>query len=215
MIYPIGRLTLIQLVLLWIKRINGKNNLKINHSYIVAANHASFVDDLIVPSIVVLTKGRYIHMYVNMKFFKNFFLRKFLEWGRSIPVDVYKSKDAKKVNKNAFNLAIKCLKKGELVGIFPEGHRSMDGKLQKARVGIAKLALNAKVPIIPIGIIGSDKILPKGKRFLRFKRCVVNIGKPMFFDKYYGKENNKKALIKVTTMVMEEIARLSKQKYEF
>ena len=157
-----------------------------------------------------------MHIYCNDKFYKTWILRKFLEWGRCIPIRVdKKSKEGKDINKKAFNLALKFLKKDEPVGLFPEGHRSIDGKIMKAKTGIAKLALTAKVPVIPIGTIGSYEILPKGANLPQLKRCDINIGKPIYLDKYFGKENNQKVLKEVTRLVMKEIAKLAKQKYKF
>src|SRR3989338_4056336 len=125
MVYPIARLTLVPFILLWAKSINGLNNLRKEYPYIIASNHASFFDDLLVPCIVVPAKNSYIHMYVNSRFFSNFFLRKFLEWGRSIAVDVNKEQGSKERNEKAFKLALSCLQKGDIIGIFPEGHRSI------------------------------------------------------------------------------------------
>lgn len=215
MVYPIAKLTLAQFILLWIKKINGTNNIPKDGKFIVAPNHASFFDDMIMPSIIAISMDKKLHNYVNSNYFKNYFLRKFLYWSGSIPVDVKKTKNSKKVNTKAFNLALSYLKKKEPVGIFPEGHRSLDGKLQKAKIGVAKLALTAKTPVLPVGIINSYKILSKGNRFPKFRRIViVNIGKPMCFDKYYG-EINKKNLRLVTNIIMKEIARLSNQEYNF
>ena len=77
------------------------------------------------------------------------------------------------------------------------------------------MALGAKVPVLPVGLIGTFQILPKGKLIPGFKRAVVNIGRPMYFDRYYGKENNKKVLRLVTTKIMKEIARASNQRYDY
>ena len=101
------------------------------------------------------------------------------------------------------------------MGIFPEGTRSIDGKLQQARSGIAKLVIAAKVPVLPIGIIGSHKILPKGKFLPRFKRCKINIGRPLYFKEYYNKKTNKKILEDITRIIMKNIAKLVDQKYNY
>jgi len=101
------------------------------------------------------------------------------------------------------------------MGVYPEGTRTLTGKLQRAKTGVARLALAAKVPVLPIGLTNTFKILPKGKWIPRFGRADVNIGKLMYFDEYYGKENNKKTLRLVTTKIMKEIAKLCGQKYEF
>ena len=73
----------------------------------------------------------------------------------------------------------------------------------------------SKSPVIPIGLIGTFQILPKGNYVPKFKRATINIGKPMYFDKYYKRPITKRLLREVTTEIMKEIARLSSQKYEF
>lgn len=216
MVYPISKRIIPPTILLWARKIRGKENIPRNEIFIVASNHGSFYDDLAIPSIIVLYLNKYLHMYCNDKFYKNFFLRKFLEWGRCIPIRVdEKSKEAKKINEKAFENALKLIKNKEHIGIFPEGHRNIEGKLRKAKTGIAKLALKARVPVLPIGIYGSYKILPKGAKFLKLKRCEINIGKPLCFKKYYGKENNKKVLNLVTKKIMKTIAKLIKQEYNY
>ena len=103
----------------------------------------------------------------------------------------------------------------KIIVIYPEGTRTLTGKLNQGRTGIARLALSAKVPVLPIGVIGTFQILPKGKWIPKLKRAELNIGKFLYFDKYYEKENNKKTLRLVTDIIMKEIAKLSKQKYNY
>jgi 1-acyl-sn-glycerol-3-phosphate acyltransferase len=100
--------------------------------------------------------------------------------------------------------------------IYPEGTRTLTGKLNRAKTGVARLALQAKVPVVPMGLTNTFKILPKGKWIPKFGlKSDITIGKPMYFDKYYGKDDDKKTLRKITTLIMREIARLSRQKYPF
>ena len=126
MVYPIAKLIIPPFIIRCVKRINGLNNIPKSKAFIVAPNHASYFDDLAIPSIIMPLLNKKLHMYVNSRFFKNYFLKKFLYWGGSIPVDVVKTKYSKKVNAKAFNLALSYLKKKEPIGIFPEGHRSIE-----------------------------------------------------------------------------------------
>jgi 1-acyl-sn-glycerol-3-phosphate acyltransferase len=163
---------------------------------------------------VVFQADVHFHIYVNSRFYKSRLLKTFLDHYGCIPVYVEKQKNAKRKNKKAFQKAKEYLGLGEIVGVFPEGRRSLDGKLKKAKLGAAKLALSAKVPVIPIGIIGSYELFPKGKKFPKLKKSViVNIGKPIYFNKYYGKDDDNKALENVTRKIMQEIGKLSRQKY--
>ena len=107
------------------------------------------------------------------------------------------------------------LKKNEITMIFPEGTRSYDGKLKKAYTGVAKITLKSKAPVLPVGIIDSYKVLPRGKILPRFKRCEVKIGKLMNFEKYYKKKINEKILENITRDIMKQIAKLINQKYNY
>ena len=127
---------------------------------------------------------------------------------KAIPIDRGKGE-------KGLNMAVHFLKKGKLICVYPEGTRSLTGRLQEAKTGIARLALITKTPVIPIGLIGTFKILPKGKYIPKLKRATMNIGKPMYFSKYYNKKVTKALLRKITDEIMREIARLSKQKYKF
>lgn len=213
MVYPIGRLIIPPIAKLWIRNINGLKNVPKDKPFIIAANHSSFLDDFAIVPIVLPYINKKVHMYCSDFYYKNKLLAAFLKWAGCIPIAV-KTKN-KKINTRAFKLALKYLKKGEPVGLFPEGGRSIDGRLKPAKTGIAKLALTSKIPVLPMGIIGSYKVFPKGAKFPKFKKFDIKIGKLIYLDKYFGKENNKKVLKEVTTLIMKEIAKLSKQKYEF
>jgi 1-acyl-sn-glycerol-3-phosphate acyltransferase len=213
MVYPIGRFIVPPIVNLWCRKVIGLENVPKDKAFIIAANHSSYLDDFSVTPPVMRRINKKAHMYCNDRFYKNKFLAAFLKWAGCIPVSIQTKN--KEVNKRAFKTAIKYLKKGEPVGIFPEGGRTLDGNLRKAKTGIAKLALTSKIPVLPIGIIGSYDVFPKGAKFPKFKRFDIKIGKLIYFDKYYGKENNKKTLRLVTTKIMKEIAKLTKQKYKY
>lgn len=213
MIYPIVSMPLYPIVKLWVRKVHGKGNIPKDKNFIFVSNHASFFDDIAIPYNFVIGVNRKFHIFVNRRFFNNFFLRKFLNYAECIEVEVYDAPEKRKLNEDAFSKAADYLKKGDLVGIFPEGHRSYDGELQKAKLGAAKLALMSKVAVLPIGIIGSDKILPKRAKFPRFVRCEIKIGKPLYFDEFYNKENDLNTLNKVTDKIMQEIACLTGKEY--
>ena len=78
-----------------------------------------------------------------------------------------------------------------------------------------RLAISAKVPVLPVGVIDSHKVVPKDKLLPRFARCEVKIGKPIYFEKYYNKKLNKKIYEEVTRNVMKEIAKLITQIYNY
>ena len=109
--------------------------------------------------------------------------------------------------------AKRVLAEGELFGIYPEGTRSHDGKLYRGKVGVARLALESKAPVIPVAVVGTDVVAPPGKTFGRFTRPVVRFGKPLDFSRYEGMENDRYILRSITDEIMYEIMRLSGQEY--
>lgn len=215
MVYPIGKLIIPPIYKLWLRKVEGLENVPRDKPFIIAANHASYYDALLLHSIIIPKINRKIRALVNSYYWKPLVSRWFLNWGECIPVYVEHEKDANKKNKAALQEASSYLKKGGIIQIFPEGARSKDGKLQKAKTGVARLALKAKVPVLPIGIIGSNKVLPKSALFPRFARCEVKIGKLIDFGKYFNKKPNNKIFERVTRSIMKEIAKLTNQGYNY
>ncbi len=209
MVYSITKRIFYILTRLWTKKIKGLKNIPKDRNYVIAANHASYVDHLMLSSILAVHLNKKIHYLAKKEHFQTFFQKVWHRYAGAIPIDRQSG------GKKALKTAIKYLKNNKVIGVYPEGTRTLTGKLQRAKTGIARLALTAKVPVLPIGLIGTFEIMPKGQHYPNLKRATVNIGKLMYFGKYYGKENNKKILRLVITKIMKEIARLSKQKYNF
>jgi 1-acyl-sn-glycerol-3-phosphate acyltransferase len=105
------------------------------------------------------------------------------------------------------------LKAGKLLGIYPEGTRSPDGKVYRGRTGVARIALAAGVPVVPCGLIGTQEIMPKNAKrpHLRHVTIVVSFGTPLDFSSYAGKERDRNVLRAVTDEVMDAIVGLSGQ----
>lgn len=209
MAYIIPKLTIIPIVRLYVRKVNGIENLPRKCACIIAANHASYMDHMIIGSYIISHLNRKIHFLAKKEHFDNAFKKWWHDYIGAIPVDRQKG------GKKALKLAIKALKEGKIIAIHPEGTRTLTGKLQKGKTGVAQLVLATKAPVIPIGLIGTFEMMPKGKYIPRFKRAIMNIGKPMHFPDYYNKKINKRILREVTTRIMKEIAKLCKQKYNF
>ncbi|MBW2976366.1 1-acyl-sn-glycerol-3-phosphate acyltransferase [Candidatus Woesearchaeota archaeon] len=208
MVYPIAKITISPIVNLWIKEVNGLQNTP-KCPFIIAANHASYMDHFIIISTFVSHLNKKIPFLAKKEHFNNPIKSVWHKWAGAVPIDRQAG------GKKALKWAVKALRGGEVIGIHPEGTRTLTGKLQKAKTGVARLALLAKVPVLPVGLIGTFEILPKGKYIPKLRRAVMNIGEPLYFDKYYGKKMTKKLLRKVTNDVMKEISKLCKQKYNF
>ena len=105
------------------------------------------------------------------------------------------------------------LAKGEIFGIYPEGTRSHDGRLYRGKTGVARLALETGVPVVPVAVVGTDVVAPPGKTFGTFTRPGVRFGRPLDFSRYEGLENDRYILRAVTDEIMYEIMQLSGQEY--
>ena len=105
------------------------------------------------------------------------------------------------------------LTNGGLLGIYPEGTRSPDARLYRGKVGVARLALQARVPVIPVAMIGTDKVQPIGKRMPNIRRIGMIFGEPLDFSRYYGMEDDRLIQRSVTDEIMYELMRLSGQEY--
>jgi len=209
MVFPIAKIIIPPVVKLWIKEVNGLKNIPEKGHFIVAANHSSYIDNLIIGSIIVPYIDKKIYWLAKKEHFETFFQRLWHNYVGAIPLDRQSG------GKEVLRFAVTALKHKEIIAIYPEGTRTLTGKIQKAYTGIARLALFSKAPVLPIGLTGTFEILPKGKNIPKLKRATMNIGTPMTFEKYYNKKINKKMLREVTTAIMKEIAKLSKQKYNY
>lgn len=216
--YKLTRFLFFLASLPFIKKIGGIKNLFREGPYIIAANHASHIDWLFVFNRFTAIIKRHIHFFATTKYYSNPLFRTYVNWSQGIWTDP-------KIQARSLLTALQYLKHGEILGIFPEGTRSPDGKIKKGKSGIADLALLAKVPVVPVGLIGTHNVLPKGAAFPRFARCEANIGGPLEFKEYYkdydeavdSKDSDriKKIEEEVIRKIMREIARLSNQEYPF
>ncbi|MCK5282673.1 MAG: 1-acyl-sn-glycerol-3-phosphate acyltransferase [Nanoarchaeota archaeon] len=210
MAYQITSRVISLLIKPWTGLCTGIHNIPADKGVILAANHSSYLDHFIVGCSIFLNLNKAAYYLAKKEHFDTFFQRKWHQFLPAIPID------RETCGREALSKAVEHLKKGNLIMIYPEGTRTITGKMNRAKTGVARLALAAKAPVIPMGITNTFKIWPKEKKIPRFgKKADLNIGNPLYFDKYYGKDDDKKALRKVTTLIMNEIAKLSHQKYEF
>ncbi len=201
--------TLQPYVLSLIKEVNGTENIPKTGPFVVVANHESYIDPLLVKG--YLSRDYRINVYYLTKIeaFDNPFKKYFFDSVGSIPVD----RGAK--DEDVLKGAVDVLKQNGIIGIFPEGTRSRDGKLHKGKTGAVRLALAAKCKILPIGINNTYELWPPNQKLpKRRKEVVVNIGKPISLDKYYDTPVTKELLRGLTDMVMAEIGKLCGQEYK-
>ena len=188
----------------------GGENVPDEGAAILASNHLSYADWLFMP----LTLSRRVTFVAKAEYFntpgiKGWFQKKFFAGSGQVPID----RSGASAAEGALSAAKRILGEGDLFGIYPEGTRSHDGKLYRGKTGVARLALETGVPVIPVAVVGTDVVAPPGKKFGSFTRPVVRFGKPLDFSRYQGMENDRFILRSVTDEIMYEIMRLSGQEY--
>lgn len=206
--YDLVKLTIGTLVrLIWVKKVEGLENIPKSGPVIIAFNHQSFFDFLCFVSIC----PRHIHYLSAEKFFSHKLWSLLMRSTSQIKVD------RKDHNKEVLHETIHShLTHGKVIGIFPEGTRSPhENEMLHAFTGVAKYAIKAKVPVIPVGIIGTFEVMAKHDKKPKFKKIVTfRIGKPIHFTEHFHKELNETDYRVLTDKVMKEISNLSGRKYE-
>jgi 1-acyl-sn-glycerol-3-phosphate acyltransferase len=190
--------------------VEGEEHIPEEGAAIFASNHLSFSDSIFLPLMVprrmtFLAKsdyftGRGIKGKATAAFFKGV---------GQVPVD----RSGGKAGEAALNSGLRILRRGELLGIYPEGTRSPDGRLYRGRTGVARMALEAGVPVLPVAMIGTDKAQPTGKKLPKIMRIGIRIGRPLSFARYEGMEDDRFVLRSITDEIMYELMLLSGQEY--
>ncbi|WP_410788452.1 lysophospholipid acyltransferase family protein [Kribbella sp. C-35] len=188
----------------------GAENIPDTGAAIIASNHLSYSDWIFMP----LVLRRRVTFVAKSDYFtgagiKGRFQRGFFKGTGQVPID----RSGGSASEGAMRAGMKVLQRGELFGIYPEGTRSHDGRLYKGRTGVARLALEAKVPVIPCGVIGTDVVAPPGKIVASFASPTVKFGEPLDFSRYEGMESDRLILRAVTDEIMYKIMELSGQEY--
>ncbi|WP_406067625.1 1-acyl-sn-glycerol-3-phosphate acyltransferase [Streptomyces sp. NBC_01020] len=196
--------------LLFRPRIEGLEHIPEDGAAIVAGNHLSFSDHFLMP--VVLS--RRITFLAKQEYFtgpgiKGRLTAAFFRSIGQIPVD----RSGREAGRAAVREGLGVLGRGELLGIYPEGTRSHDGRLYKGKVGVAVMAIQGRVPVVPCAMVGTFEIQPPGQRMPKIRRVTIRFGKPLDFSRYAGLENEKVALRAVTDEIMYAVLGLSGQEY--
>jgi 1-acyl-sn-glycerol-3-phosphate acyltransferase len=196
--------------LLFRPRIEGLEHVPAEGAAIIAGNHLSFSDHFLMPAIL----RRRITFLAKAEYFtkpglKGRMTAAFFRSAGQIPVD----RSGRKAAQAAIEEGLGVLRKDELLGIYPEGTRSHDGRLYKGRVGVAAMALGAGVPVVPCAMVGTFEIQPPGRVLPRIGRVTIRFGKPLDFSRFAGMEGERTVLRAVTDEIMYSILELSGQEY--
>jgi 1-acyl-sn-glycerol-3-phosphate acyltransferase len=192
--------------LMYRPKAEGLENIPEEGPAIIAANHQSFLDDFLLPLVVPRRKVVFL---AKADYFDKWYLRWFFKGANVIPV----RRESKSAAQAALDTGVDALRAGQLVGIFPEGTRSPDGRLYRGKTGVARMALEAQVPIIPVAIHGTFEALPYDRKMPKRGRVVVRFGKPLDLSRHYDSPADRFVLRSVTDEIMYEIMMLSGQEY--
>jgi 1-acyl-sn-glycerol-3-phosphate acyltransferase len=193
---------------LWRPVIEGREHIPPTGPLIVASNHVSFIDSIVIPlavprRVVFLAKAEYWEGRSLASLPRRAFFRAF----EAVPVDRDQQRDAQA----PLTLAAGVLARGDAFGIYPEGTRSRDGRLYRGRTGVGWLALTTGAVVLPVGLIGTDRVQPVGARVPRIRRVRIRFGEPVDPKAYAEGRSPGQARRQLTDDVMGRIAGLTGQ----
>jgi 1-acyl-sn-glycerol-3-phosphate acyltransferase len=186
--------------------VEGREHVPKRGPVILAANHRSFLDSIFIPLVV----HRRVTFVAKAEYFDDRKTAWFFRGCGQIPI----RREGGSASERALASATDVLEQGKVFAIYPEGTRTRDGLLHKGHTGVARLALRCQVPIVPIGLVGTDDVQPVNARMPRlFRRVTIRFGEPIDSARYDGRDNDRLALRELTDEVMYEIGQLSGYEY--
>jgi len=195
------------LMLAFRPKVRGLRNVPAKGPVIIASNHLSFSDSIFMPLVVprkvtFLAKSEYFTSPGLKGFIKKL---TFIALGQ-VPID----RSGGKRSEAALLTGLRLLGQGHCLGIYPEGTRSPDGRLYKGRTGIARMAIESGVPVVPVAMFNTAEIQPTGQVVPKVRRVEMVFGEPIYFT---GDSTDQGVLRAATNQLMDKIAQLSKQDY--
>jgi len=193
--------------LLFRPRVIGRRNVPRRGGVLIASNHLAFIDSIV----LTLVARRSVSFMAKSAYFtgrgvRGGIQRAFFGGVGAVPVE----RGAGSAAQDALDAGLRVLQTGEAFSIYPGGTRSRDGRLYRGRTGVAWLALTAGVPVVPVGVVGTDEMQPGGKGRIRFARVTVRFGEPIDLSGF-GPATSGRARREATDAVMTAIQRLSGQ----
>ena len=190
--------------------IEGAENIPATGGALLASNHLAVADSFFLP----LKLRRRVTFPAKLEYFTQPGLKgKFKKWFFSgmgqIPID----RSSGTAAQAALDTGIRLLREGHLLGIYPEGTRSPDGRLYKGKTGMARMVLEAGVPVVPVAMFDTDKVNPIGSKMWKPHKVHIKIGKPLDFSRYYGLAGDRFVERSITDEIMYTLMELSGQEY--
>ncbi|MEV8266560.1 lysophospholipid acyltransferase family protein [Microbacterium sp. NPDC076911] len=207
--YAMGRMVITPLArLIYRPRIEGRGHVPKSGPVIFASNHLSFIDSIAIP----VAAPRPVHFLAKSSYFegpgfKGWVSNQFFSAIGAIPVQ----RGAGKAALDALDQQRRLLDQDRAVALYPEGTRSLDGRLYKGRTGVAFLALQTGAPVVPVGLVGTDLVMPVGAKMPSVKhRITVRFGEPLELA-HHGPPTSGRARRLATDDIMAAIHSLSGQ----
>jgi 1-acyl-sn-glycerol-3-phosphate acyltransferase len=197
--------------LIWRPFAEGADNIPTDGPAIIASNHLSFCDSFFMPLLV----RRRVTFLAKAEYFttpgiKGWLSRTFFASVGQVPID----RDDTDAARAALNTGVRLLRNGALLGIYPEGTRSPDGRLYRGKTGVARMALEAGVPVIPCAMMNTATIQPTGRRIPKLRpRPSVRFGAPLDFSRHAGMAGDRFVERSITDEIMYALMELSGQEY--
>lgn len=199
------------LIRLWCRpKVEGQHNVPEKGGAILVSNHLAVADSFLMP----LTLSRRVTFLAKREYFtgkglKGALKRSFFYGVGQVPID----RSSGAAAQAALDTGERLLREGRLLGVYPEGTRSPDGRLYKGKTGVARMALETNVPVVPVVTIGTEKVNPIGSKFWRPYRVHVKIGEPLDFSRYEGLAGDRFVERSITDEIMYALMELSGQEY--
>jgi 1-acyl-sn-glycerol-3-phosphate acyltransferase len=177
---------------------------------ILASNHLSFIDSIFLPlvvdrPVVFLAKSEYF----TGRGLKGWATKMFFQAAGQLPID----RSGGKASEASLNTGLRVLGEGRILGIYPEGTRSPDGRLYRGRTGVARMVLESGVPVVPVAMIGTAEVMPIGTRMPKVRRVGIVFGEALDFSRFEGREGDRFVLRSVTDELVYDLRALSDQEY--
>jgi 1-acyl-sn-glycerol-3-phosphate acyltransferase len=190
--------------------VEGKENIPATGGALLASNHLAVADSFFLP----LTLSRRVTFPAKLEYFtqpgiKGKFKKWFFTGMGQIPID----RSGGAAAQAALDTGIRLLREGHLLGIYPEGTRSPDGRLYQGKTGLARMVLESRVPVVPVAMFGTDKANPIGSKMWRPHKIRIRIGKPLDFSRYEGLAGDRFVERSITDEIMYALMELSGQEY--
>jgi 1-acyl-sn-glycerol-3-phosphate acyltransferase len=193
---------------IWRPVVEGKQNVPPTGGVLLASNHLSFVDSVVIPVVA----PRKVVFLAKEEYFTGTGLRGRLSkaWFEGLGMVPVNREDTRSAL-DSLDIALEVLGRGEAFGIYPEGTRSRDGRLYRGRTGVAQLALVSGAPIVPVGLIGTERLQPVGTRLPRLAKVTVRFGEPLHVAGQYDGVPPGRARREITDRLMAAIQELTGQ----